>query len=187
MSRLINRRTVLWGLGATSLVAWADAPVGSKRFTLEWIAFKQPGNHAAPSPPPTIADVLALPGRVTALANSANQMTNTAQALNRKGHEVLSHQAWAAIIPPNGRTTATLHDVLSSPSPLSGAIAIQRGQHLLLNVEVDYQSVSGVTYGVREHRRIKFNEYHYFDHPAFGVIIQVRPPKNDAESDESGA
>jgi hypothetical protein len=166
------------------MVAWADAPLGSRRFTLEWLAFKQPGNHAASTLLPPIAEVLALPGRVTALANSANQMTSVAQALNRKGHEVLSHLSWAAVVPPNGRTTATLRDLLPSPSSVSGAIAIQRGQHLFLNVEVDYQSAAGVTCGVREHRRIKFNEYHYFDHPAFGVIMQVRPPKNDAESDE---
>jgi hypothetical protein len=27
-------------------------------------------------------------------------------------------------------------------------------------------------------RRIKFGERHYFDHPAFGLIVQVRPTKD---------
>ncbi len=183
ISRL-NRRVVLLGLAATSVTVWADVPVGSSRFTLEWLAFRQPGTHPPLNPPGPIAEVLTLPGRVTLLTSTANQMTHTAAALSRQGYEVLAHLAWAAVIPPNGRTTAALRDLLPPEAPLSGAIAIQRGQHLFMGVDVDYQSAHGVRYGIREHRRIKFNEHHYFDHPAFGMILQVRPPSNEVITDE---
>jgi len=54
---------------------------------------------------------------------------------------------------------------------------VQRSQYLFMFADVDWAS-GGHVYGIRDKRRIKFGERHYFDHPAFGLIIQVRPSKD---------
>ena len=41
------------------------------------------------------------------------------------------------------------------------------------------QANSADYFRLNESRRIKLNEFHYFDHPSFGVIIQVRRLETD--------
>jgi hypothetical protein len=62
-------------------------------------------------------------------------------------------------------------------------VALQRSQYLFLGVDIDYQAAPGTTYGLREKRRIKFGERHYFDHPAFGVVAQVTSARGEATAD----
>ena len=132
---------------------------------------------------PEIATVATVAGRVEPLTPADYQLTAAAGALTTKGgFHLLAHTAWAAIVPPNGRTTTHLEDVLASGSALSGNLAIQRSQYLFLGLEIDY-AAGGQTYGLREKRRIKFGERHYFDHPAFGVIALVTPGKGAPAAD----
>jgi hypothetical protein len=87
---------------------------------------------------------------------------------------VLGHAAWAANVPANGTLAANVDEVLPGTG-LSGAVAVQRGQFLFLRVELDYATPEGRVYQMRERRRVKFNERHYFDHPALGVVAVVSP------------
>ena len=89
----------------------------------------------------------------------------------------------AAIVPPNGRTTAQLEDLLPPGTGLAGAVSLQRGQYLFLGVDVDFVAAEGPRYSLRERRRVKFNERHYFDTAAIGVIAEVRPGRGAAVSD----
>jgi hypothetical protein len=105
-------------------------------------------------------------------------------ALRKHGYTLLGHAAWTAVVPALGRTTAPLADVLAPTSPLTGSVAVQRGQHLFLNVEVDFLTherggTGELSYGIRERRRVKFGERHYFDHAAFGIIARVTNPHGD--------
>jgi hypothetical protein len=186
-SRTVTRREALVGLaalaGAPAAFGQATAPPGSARYLVELIAFRQPGAlpKAMPAAPPALA--AALPGRVTALAESDLQLVSVATALTRRGYALLAHTAWAAIVPANGRTTAQLEELLPPNTAVSGAVALQRSQYLFLGVEVDYQAEDGLTFGLREKRRIKFGERHYFDHPAFGVIAQVTQSRGEPAAD----
>ncbi len=181
MTAPVNRRIVLLGLAAGFVVpriGRGDVPAGSTRVIVEMLAFRQGGALPKPLPLPPLPSIGAIAGRVEPLARDALQLSAAREALaQRGGLHVLAHTAWAAIVPPNGRTTAPLEDVLAEAAPLAGGIAVQRSQYLFLFVDVDY-SVSGASYGIRTKRRIKFGERHYFDHPAFGLIIQVRPTKD---------
>ena len=180
----LTRRTVMLGLaGGLALPAFAEAPAGSSRVVLEMLAFRQAGAPPRPMPLAPLSGVSTIAGRVEMLGADSWQLGGAKGALvGRGGLQVLAHTAWAAIVPPNGRTTARLEDVLSEDTGLAGAVALQRSQYLFLGVDVDY--VSGANrYGIREKRRVKFGERHYFDHPAFGLIVQIRPGRGGALSD----
>jgi hypothetical protein len=66
---------------------------------------------------------------------------------------------------------------------LAGSVYLERGQLLHLGFNLTYDNDSGHTYTLSELRRIKFNEKHYFDHPAFGVIALVSPASATAAAD----
>jgi hypothetical protein len=186
MTMPIDRRTLLLGLAgglAVPSAVFAEVPVGSSRVIVEMLAFRQ--NGAAPKAVPVapLPNVQTIPGRVEPLGADVLQLGSARDALAHRGSlHVLSHAAWAATVPPNGRTTALMEDVLPEGAPLAGGVAVQRSQYLFLFVNLDY-AVGGHVYGMREKRRIKFGERHYFDHPAFGLIVQVRPSKDTPAAD----
>jgi hypothetical protein len=182
----LTRRAFLTALAAAAAAPGlaAEAPAGSARYLVEILVFRQPGPAPVAMPVPALPVVTSLPGRVEPLPESAWQLTGFEQSLLRRGdYPLLAHTAWVALVPPNGRTTARLEDVLKEGTPLAGSVALQRGQYLFLGVEVDYLAEPGVSYGMREKRRIKFGERHYFDHPAFGVIAQVVPARGEIAAD----
>jgi hypothetical protein len=176
----INRRQLLLG-GAALAVApaafhEARAQAAAARYSVEIVVFQQPG--LAP-PGPAVMSVpraQAPAGRVDALPPSAWQLGNVEGALRRSGrYRVLGHAAWAADVPANGTRAARLEDLLPAGGGLSGAVAVQRGQYLFVRVELDYAVPDGRIFQLRERRRVKFNERHYFDHPALGAIVVVSP------------
>ncbi len=186
MTATLTRRAFLAGLAASASVRSlaADAPAGSARYLVEILVFRQPGAPPQPMPAAPLGIVTTIPGRVELLPESAWQLGNAEQALARRGdYPVLAHAAWAAIVPPNGRTTAKLEDVLKPETPLAGSVAVQRGQYLFLGLDIDYTAAPGVVYPLREKRRVKFGDRHYFDHPAFGVVAQVTPSRGEAAGD----
>ena len=143
--------------------------------------FQQPGALPAPVLAPAIPVTTTIPGRVLPLAETEWQMGTAEAALARGGYTVLAHTAWAVIVPANGRTTAHLEDVLSQPTTVAGNVALQRGQYLFLGIDIDYRPAEPglgppVVYSIREKRRVKFGERHYFDHPAIGAIASVVVP-----------
>ena len=186
MTATLSRRAFLAGLAACASVPGlaAEAPAGSARYLVEILVFRQPGTLPPPMATTPLPAVSSIAGRVELLPESAWQLGSAEQALARKGgYQVLAHFAWAAIVPPNGRTTARLEDLEKDGTPLAGSVALQRGQYLFLGVDVDYQAAPGTTYGLREKRRIKFGERHYFDHPAFGVVAQVTSARGEAAAE----
>jgi Peptidoglycan-binding protein, CsiV len=186
MTATLTRRAFLAGLAASASLPGlaAEAPAGSARCLVEMLVFRQPGSLPQPMPVAALPSVATIAGRIELLPESAWQLGTAEQALARHGgYEPLAHAAWAALVPPNGRTTARLDDLLKEGTPLAGAVALQRGQYLFLGVDIDYQAAPGMTFGLREKRRIKFGERHYFDHPAFGVIAQVTSSRGEATGD----
>ena len=187
-----SRRQALLGLAALAAAprafGQAPAPPGSARYVVELLVFRQPGALPAPVPVAAIPVTTTLPGRVVPLPAADWQLTPTEAALARGGYTLIAHTAWAAIVPANSRTTAHLDDVLTQPGPLAGAIALQRGQYLFLGIDLDYRPsdpglAANAVYSIREKRRVKFGERHYFDHPAIGAIATVLVPHGAADSD----
>ncbi len=180
----VTRRAVLLALAAGAVApVRADAPPGSARYLVEILVFRQPGPLPKPAPAAALPSVSPIAGRIELLPEHQWQLGAVEQALTRRNYPLLAHTAWAAIVPPNGRTTARLEDLLREGTPLAGSIALQRSQVLLLSVDVDYLAGPGEAFGLREKRRIKFGERHYFDQPAFGIIAQVTPSRGTPGAD----
>jgi len=183
MSARLNRRTLILGLTAALGVprAWADLRGDGARFQIEMLLFRQPGPAPHATPVPTRPGAITSPGRVEALpADGHWQLSGAREALARHGYATLGHAAWLAVVPTNGRTTARLEDVLKPGAPIAGTVALQRSQYLFLGVDVDYLSTADTVYAVRERRRVKFGEHHYFDHPAYGAIAVVTPAPGES-------
>ncbi len=51
---------------------------------------------------------------------------------------------------------------------IKGYIKVYADQLLFANLDIDFQG-----FRMREKRRLKLNEKHYFDHPKFGILMQV--------------
>ena len=59
---------------------------------------------------------------------------------------------------------------------LNGWVKIYAEQLLFANIDLDYSG-----YRMNEKRRLKLNEKHFFDHPKFGVLLQVSRLKAPVE------
>lgn len=71
-------------------------------------------------------------------------------------------------------------DQLSSPyhvrgETVEGMLSLERGEYLYAIVDMEYRAADGTVHRLREKRQLKFNEIHYLDHPAFGVLVRVSP------------
>ena len=69
---------------------------------------------------------------------------------------------------------------------IEGTIRVRTGR--LLFVTADFVNYTAqVPTRIRERRRVKLKELHYFDHPLFGVIVQVTPYRFAQPEQEDGA
>ena len=78
---------------------------------------------------------------------------------------------------------------LASTPQVEGIVRVKIGH--LLHVDVDFLYYhEGTPVRLTETRKLKLNELHYFDHPLFGVIVQVSPfvlPKVKTDPDDAGS
>ena len=96
-------------------------------------------------------------------------------------YEPVWYKSWVQSIASNRVSGAMpIGKSLGDGNLLNGFIRVQRGHyvHLLIDLEYSPESVNAeapLIYRIKEKRRIKLNEIHYFDHPRFGVIATIRP------------
>lgn len=116
------------------------------------------------------------PPRVVRLLEPAElQMTALAEKMRANaGYQVLAHAGWlqtATLWPQH--TGLSLDQFGINVPDLHGTLFLERGE--LLHFGAQLQLGAGPVYSLSELRRVRFNERHYLDHPAFGVIVQVSP------------
>ena len=63
-----------------------------------------------------------------------------------------------------------------------GFIKIYADQLLFANIDLDYKG-----FRMLEKRRLKLDEKHYFDHPKFGVLLQVSRLEEEELEDQQQA
>ncbi len=150
--------------------------------------------------PPPVGSA-SLPVAFEALAPAERRLAGVARRLrNSGGYEVLLARAWRQ--PSFGVSRARrvyLSDVelsgMSTEAPDAAALRpARRAEGIvsikvsrLLHVEVDFLLYhEGTPVRLSETRKVKLREIHYFDHPLFGVIVQVSPWVRPDEPDEAG-
>jgi hypothetical protein len=152
----------------------------------------------------TVANPLPLPPRVW-------KLTDIAQHLNKSSHyRTLLHQAWKQIATAYQQApSVTLRLPFPENTPgnpldpqLEGSIILSRGRFLHLALDLLYRYLppasmlprpeedsanSSLHVRLTQSRRIRIQELHYFDHPRFGVLAQVRQSAAPGANTRGGA
>ncbi len=190
---------LLMGLLAGVLAAFAVAPAPAQQksgplFRVELVVFRAtnppsgedwtapPGFRGFNADPATLGGGSAPPSVIKVYESDRYQLGGMASKLRASGaYRPVAHAAWLQTATPWGRHVGIdLAEVGIKSPELSGTIYLERGT--LLHLGLDLRLGSGPTYHLSELRRIKFNEKHYFDHPAFGAIAIVSPVRSDGDS-----
>jgi hypothetical protein len=123
-------------------------------------------NTRSPGAPPTV---------VRLLDPADLHMTNIARQLaGNMGTTLLAHAGWIQTPSVYRHHVGLPLDQLGINVPgLGGAIFLERGELLHVGAQLQWTS-GGATYALSELRdRVRFNERHYLDNPAFGAVIEV--------------
>ena len=114
------------------------------------------------------------------LEASELQMNSAAAALRANaGMQVLAHAGWLQTATNWPRHVGLpLEQLGVHVEGLTGNLYLERGE--LLHFGADLRLGSNPVYALSELRKLRFNERHYLDNPAFGIIVQVSPTRSSA-------
>jgi hypothetical protein len=131
------------------------------------------GAGASQTPQPKVSQEVS----VTPLSSAQFKLTAIEDTLRRsRTYQPLAHIGWTQLgYPLQGAPFVSIAPLLPAGVPLSGQIALSRGHYLHLTADLVYQTSNPQPFVLRQSRRMKSGEKHYFDHPAFGVIALVVP------------
>jgi Peptidoglycan-binding protein, CsiV len=193
-------KRLLMGLLAGALAAVTAAPATAQQksaplFRVELVVFRAttpptgedwtapPGFRGFNSDPSTQGGGSAPPSVIKIYPSESYELGGMASKLSASGaYRPIAHAAWLQTATPWGRHVGIdLAEVGIKSTELSGTIYLERGT--LLHLGLDLRLGSDPTYRLSELRRIKFNEKHYFDHPAFGAIAIVSPVRSGDSTD----
>lgn len=180
--------------------ASAQQPAALPRFQVELVVFENlaqpPTGEAPPIEWPEPLPGSELPGTSTEAGSSdpiffslssALDMENIAASLQRRNeYRVLLHEAWiqdgfageaaravdvgiVEQLPPVSGSSRRNRS--SSGEPLAGTVTLFRGRYL--HLDLDLSLGHGAGRQLRERRRVRIGERHYFDAPGIGVIATV--------------
>lgn len=144
----------------------AQPPAGSENFAAEPEGRGFGDKRDAGSGPPTVLRLL---------EDSELQLGSVAQGLRKSGTvHVLAHKGWLQTATAWGRHVGLPLDQFGIVAPdLRGTLYLERGD--LLHFGAWLQLGTAPVYTLGELRKVRFNEKHYIDHPAFGLVVQVSP------------
>lgn len=103
-------------------------------------------------------------------------LSQAAKTLERGGqHRVLAHKHWQQNADTKSATTPLR--LQSANNELDGTLRFyfNRSLHVELNLALqDPRATGGATaFQLNEHRRVRPQEIHYFDHPKIGALVRV--------------
>lgn len=129
-----------------------------------------------------------------------------AAAMSEKpGYQILAHKRWNQSA--EARSTSPLMRISTEAGDLDGTVVFYLSRFLHLDVKLllkdmnsedripgaeEHNAVANadktatqnmlMAYRIDESRRIRSNEINYFDHPKFGVLVQITPKDNNAKN-----
>jgi len=126
--------------------------------------------------------------QVTRLLNEQLQMTDIRQRIERvDAYDLLLHTGFSQEGVEEKWAQPISVRRLRAPAQLDGSISLHRGRflHVILDLTLTPGTGFGEPYKLTEQRRLRSGEIHYFDHPAVGIVLTVRPepvPEPEPES-----
>jgi hypothetical protein len=117
----------------------------------------------------------AAPRVVRMLDESELQLSAAAAALRTgNGTQLLAHAGWVQTATGWPRHTGLpIEQTGISVAGLTGNLYLERGELLHFGANLRYGS--DPAYALSELRKLRYNEKHYLDNPAFGLIVLVSP------------
>lgn len=116
------------------------------------------------------AGISLLPAEQSSLASEWQKLTNS------KRYQPVARISWVQKNPPEDNGPS-LHIHVGEPvggiSPIDGTIALTAGHYLHLDVDMLYTQASGVSYRLRENRKLMRDELHHMDSPKLGILARV--------------
>lgn len=104
----------------------------------------------------------------------------TAQRLEQADYRVIEHFRWHQIVPEIGAEEPILFNS-NDRLHLTGELSLTKGRfiHLRIHLWWPAQGSDDLTkrypvFELNEHRRVKREEVHYFDHPHLGALVEVK-------------
>jgi hypothetical protein len=142
------------------------------------------GEEVAPPPDAGAAVV------VTQDSESSIQPTSVAQfklnsvenSLRRsRAYSPVAHVGWSQPgFAMNNPRPLAIESLLPPGTGITGTVSMVRGRYLHMTVEMNYVSpIDGKRYVLREQRRMRSGEKHYFDHPVFGIVVLASPKSRE--------
>jgi hypothetical protein len=112
---------------------------------------------------------------VRTLDESELQMSAAAAAIrSNNGLQLLAHAGWVQTATGWPRHTGMpVEQAGINVAGLTGMLYLERGELLHFGARLRLGNNPG--YALSELRKLRFNEKHYLDNPAFGLIVQVSP------------
>jgi hypothetical protein len=133
------------------------------------------------------------PFRFSLLGPGDLRLTSARDRLERLGaYTVLIHGGWVQESLPEERAHSFDLSLFSAPS-LTGNMALHVSRFLHVSASLDYHVPASSPerlppkYQLRQTRRMRSGELHYFDHPAFGLLVTVRPHRQTRNAEHTQA
>ena len=127
------------------------------------------------------------PIRVTRLTNDQLKMQDIRQRIDRvDAYDLLLHSGFGQEGVEEKWAEPISVRRLRAPAQLDGTISLHRGRflHVILDLALNPDGGFSEPYRLSERRRLRSGEVHYFDHPALGVVLTVRPEPEPEPMDE---
>ncbi len=94
---------------------------------------------------------------------------------NSPDYTLLTHVSWGQSAPIRSNITPRYIHADTSSYRLSGTVSFYQARFLFVDVDLRLEDKrSGQVYQLKQHKRVKPKEMHYFDHPLFGAILYVQ-------------
>jgi hypothetical protein len=161
--------------GSESPESWAlEAGMADERMM---IPDEEPSPFGGQSAAPTAT------ASFPALPASKYKLTAVEEQLRRsRRYRPLAHVGWTQPgFPRKEAKYLPLSGMVDPSAGVVGQLALSRGRYLHLTLDLVFTppEESGQRYVLRQTRRMRSNERHYFDHPRFGVIAIITPSATD--------
>lgn len=179
MKTLIRSLLLLFCLSALPALA-------QSLYQVEIMLFSQSGSplYSAPAPDYSWADEASwAEGDNTVdlrpVSDTLLRMTGEAEKLRRNGSDILLHQAWVQPADAELWVAAASGDALDEVYPAQALLRLQRDRFIELDAtfwrnQLDYANRRlDASERIREQRRLRLDEVHYFDHQSLGALVRV--------------
>ena len=97
----------------------------------------------------------------------------------RQRYAILAAGSWHQPLPPRDKRSPVLMqmgtDDAAQRFALEGWMSVTLGRYIHLDAELRYQLANGDVAVLAQHRRMRRDEPHYVDHPAFGMLVHASP------------